>query len=221
MDVFSLLSYINKVSLVAFFITTVVVAYQIYNLRKEKTKEQTPIIPDFKEKNNFNVVANYTNLPSSLTKKELKSVNYSKLVFFTISLLTIIVVIFVVSLIKKNNTTQNQTLNDLAPVNTKSKEVQTPTPKNKLRPSPIADIVPTNITPTDVLPTNIVPTVNSQPTIQPTEIILAINPSLTPEVSLTETAVSIPQVLPETGSWGKGLLIIGAAISTIFFSFWF
>ena len=39
MDVFTILSYLNKVSLIAFIITTVVVAYQIYIFKKEKTKE--------------------------------------------------------------------------------------------------------------------------------------------------------------------------------------
>ena len=53
MDIFSLLSYINKVSLLAFFVTTLVVGYQIYVLKKEKTKEQTPSIPDFKDMGKF------------------------------------------------------------------------------------------------------------------------------------------------------------------------
>ena len=83
MDVFNLLSYINKVSLFAFFITTLVVSYQIYILKKEKSREKAPKIPDFKEKNNFNVATNFTSLPSFLTKKELKAVNYSKSVFGT------------------------------------------------------------------------------------------------------------------------------------------
>lgn len=197
MDVFSLLSYINKVSLFAFFITTLVVGYQIYILKNEKSKEQTPIIPDFKERNNSNIVANYTNLPNYLLKKELKAVNYSKLIFLIISLITIIVIIFVTSIIKKNGSTPNQ-----ASIN----------PPVAISPSPAQ--VPTTIpSPTEIV---------LSPTAVPTEIILAKSPSITPTTIPTEPVVSNnPQVLPETGSWGKGLLMIGVAVSTIFFSFWF
>ena len=166
MDVFNLLSYINKISLFAFFITTVVVVYQIYILKKEKTKEQTPSIPDFKENHNLGVVANFTSLPDSLTKKELKSVNYSKLVFLIISLLTIIIVIFVVSLINKNNSSRNQAL--VTP------QVKIPSPSSRviLSPSPTLTLIPT-VSPTVALS----PTVVLSPTIVPTEIILAQAPS--------------------------------------------
>lgn len=212
MDVFSLLSYINKVSLLAFFVTTLVVGYQIYILKREKSKEHTPTIPDFKEKNNFNVVANFTSLPSSLTKKELKAVNYSKPIFIIISLLTIIIVIFVVSLIKKNSSTTNQAL-----VNPPAVISQTPIHKS---------ITPTTkaVQLTPIVPT-VIPTVESiavlspSVTVVPTEIVLAKSPSLTPVVNPTEVVENKPQVLPKTGSWEKGFLIIGVAISTIFFSF--
>ncbi|PIP63401.1 hypothetical protein CO165_02715 [Candidatus Roizmanbacteria bacterium CG_4_9_14_3_um_filter_33_18] len=205
MDVFSLLSYINKVSLLAFFITVLVVGYQIYILKKEKSKEKTPTIPDFKERNNFNTVTNFTSLPSTLTKKELKAVNYSKLIFLIISLLTIIIVIVVVSLVKKNSSMVSPTIS---------------VPKNTLIPVP-TNIIPTNIKPTNMVPTDVKPT-NIKPTdITPTtEIILAKETTLTHALSPTEV-VNKPQVLPETGSWEKGLLIIGVAISTIFFSFLF
>lgn len=223
MDVFSLLSYINKVSLLAFVITTLVVVYQIYILKKEKTKEKTPSIPDFKERNNLNEVANFTSLPSSLTKKEVKSVNYSKLVFLIITLLTLIVIIFVVSLIKKKSTTTNQSLNNLP------SKIITPVPVvtlPKSQPTVVAKTSPTIVvTPTPICtgqacltPTEI-PTVI--PTVEPTEIVLVQAPSLTPESNPTVTIINAPQVLPETGSLGKGLLIMGVAISTIFLAFWF
>ncbi|MFA6017320.1 MAG: hypothetical protein WC744_04515 [Patescibacteria group bacterium] len=235
MDVFSLLSYINKVSLLAFFITTLVVGYQIYLIKKEKTKEQAPKIPDFKEKTNFNVVANYTSLPNSLTKKELKKVNYSKLVFLIISLLTIMVIIFAISLVSKNNANNNQ-----AKVNPQN--IITPTPaiidrtREQLTSAPKV-IITLQPTATPIVPTaTIEPTKNPgiSPTsgsiggpdtnlvISPTEIILAKSPTTTPVVNATTTAeVNKPQVLPETGNLGKGLLLFGVAISTIFFSFLF
>ncbi len=220
MDVFNLLSYINKVSLFAFFITTLVVSYQIYILKKEKSREKAPKIPDFKEKNNFNVATNFTSLPSFLTKKELKAVNYSKSVFLIISLLTIIIVIFVVSLINKNNSTSNQAL-----VNPPT--VISPAPTRKLTSPTVMPTVMSIVTPT-VMPTVTLTQTQLTPTvlltIVPTEIILAQAPSSTPVLNPTNgqkiTGV-VPKVLPETGSWKKGFLIIGVAISTIFFSFWF
>lgn len=220
MDVFGFLSYINKVSLFAFFVTTLVVAYQVYNLRKERSKEQTPVIPDFKESNNTNIAANFTSLPSSLTKKELKAVNYSKLVFLIISLLTIIIVVFVVSLIKKNSPVTNQASNDQTAVTITPGPTAMDLKKNNLTPPPTG-MTPTGILPSETVPTNITPTVDSQPTVGPTEIILAKSPSSTPTPkpgSATEVA-SKPEVLPETGSWQKGFLIIGVAVSTILFSF--
>lgn len=235
MDVFSLLSYINKVSLLAFFITVLVVGYQIYILKKEKSKEKAPAIPDFKERNNFNTVTNFTSLPSSLTKKELKAVNYSKLVFLIISLLTIIIVIVVVSLIRKNSSTPpNQALNNLPNPTTipVPKNTSIPVPTNviptNIKPTNIVptDVKPTDIKPTDIIsptnvqPTNITPTIVAEATVEPTEIILAKETTLTQALSPTEVA-NKPEVLPETGSWEKGLLIVGVAISTIFFSFLF
>lgn len=223
MDVFTILSYLNKVSLIAFFITTAVVAYQIYVFKKEKTKEQTPSIPDFQENNNFGTVSNYTSLPSSLTKKQIKSVNYSKSIFLTISLLTVIVVIFVVSLIKKNSTVPNQALKKSSVNATATPSKVKPTVMVSTTPVPTeavpTEVVPTDVAPTEVLPTNAIPTVALTPTAEPTEIILANNTGVLEEESPTEAPVSQPQVLPETGSVGKVLLIIGVAVSTIFFSF--
>ena len=206
MDVFSLLSYINKVSLIAFFVTTIFVGYQIYILKKEKSKDKTPTIPDFREKNNLNTVTNFTNLPSNLFKKEPIAVNYSKSIFIIISLLTLIIVVFVVSLIKKNNTQPKEASNIIVPTN---KPRQDP----NLIPTKIVE--PTVVEPTVVEPTAITPTI-----IEPTEIVIARGPSLTPETNPTEV-VDKPQVLPETGSWEKGLVIVGIAILTVFFSFWF
>jgi hypothetical protein len=241
MNVFTLLSYINKVSLLVFVVTTLVVGYQIYVLRKEKTKEKTPSIPDFKEKNNLNAVANFTILPSSLTKKELKAVNYSKMVFLIISLLTIIIVVFVISLINKNGSSTNQAL-----VNPPVTVSQTPVRKS-VSPTPKVTLIPT-FTATlsaELLSPTVEPTIDlssspsaeptfmfqesqqtssTTPTIVPTEIILAQAPSLTPILNLTNgqgPTEGVLKVLPETGSFQKVLLIIGVAISTIFFSFWF
>ncbi len=222
MDVFTILSYLNKVSLIAFVITTAVVGYQIYIFKKEKTKEHAPSIPDFKENNNFAVASNYTSLPSYLTKKQIKSVNYSKSIFLTISLLTVIVVIFVVSLIKKNSVSpNNQTAKNssikatITPSTVKPTALPTSADQKNLTPTP----KPTEVVPTEILPTKAVAVVTLTPIAEPTEIVLANNPDVAEGGSPTEAPVSQPQVLPETGSVGKVLLIIGVAFSTIFFSF--
>lgn len=225
MDVFTILSYLNKVSLIAFVITTAVVGYQIYIFKKEKTKEHAPSIPDFKENNNFAVASNYTSLPSYLTKKQIKSVNYSKSIFLTISLLTVIVIVFVVSLIKKNSVApNNQTAKNssikatITPSTVKPTALPTSAGQKNLTPTP----KPTEVVPTEILPTNTIPTVavvTLTPIAEPTEIVLANNPDVAEGGSPTEAPVSQPQVLPETGSVGKVLLIIGVAFSTIFFSF--
>ena len=221
MDIFSLLSYINKVSLLAFFVTIVVVGYQIYILKKEKTKEQAPTIPDFKERIKSNEVANYTNLPGSLTKKDNKPVNYSRLIFLTIFLLTTVVIVFVLILAKKNSRPLNTETSPPTIANnvTPTIAVARPTPTLEqtlpLSPSPTVGPSPS---PTSVAVTSVEAPPTSSPS--PTEIILAKVPSLTPTTEATVSKETI-QTLPETGSIQKGLLIIGIAISTIFFSFWF
>lgn len=220
MDIFSLLSYINKVSLLAFFVTTLVVGYQIYVLKKEKTKEQTPSIPNFKDKVKANEVVNYTSLPGSLIKKDNKQVNYSKLVFLIISLLTIMVVIFVLTLIKQNSSVRNEA--SVSPT-----IIVSPTPAFKPTIILTSTVTPTIEPTVALLPSPTTGQVNLSPTVSPTEIILAQASSLTPTKSLNNTSPtqgatnSKLRTLPETGSIEKGLLIIGVAISAIFFSFWF
>ncbi len=240
MNVFTFLSYVNKVSLIAFFITTLVVGYQIYILRKEKSKEQAPTIPDFKEDGTLGTVSNFTSLPSYLMKKELKAVNYSKMIFPIITAFTVIIIVFVVSLIGKNGA-PDQALVTPSPIVTRVPTIAksaspTPKPIAKISPSPIveaseeASLLATlsatlTITPT-AEPTSsfqALLTASASPTVVPTEIILAQASSPTPTTNpsnVTPTTGAI-KVLPETGSLEKGLLIIGVAISTIFFSFFF
>ena len=217
MDIFNLLSYINKASLLAFIVTILIVGYQVYILRKEKKKEQAPTIPDFREAASGNkVVANFTNLPASLTMKEAKKANYSKLIFLIISLLTIMVVIFVFILIRRNNAGRDQAL--VTPPVTLSptaKAVSAPTLTPLPSPTIFSSLSPT-VSLTETTCTGqacLTPTI----TIIPTEIILA-KTNLTSTIGPTGSRL---ETLPETGNVGKGLLIIGAAISVIFFSFWF
>lgn len=210
MDIFSVLSYINKISLFAFFVTTLVVVYQVYVLKKEKSKEKAPIIPDFKENSNSKEVINFTSLPSSLTKHDEKAVNYSKLIFGAISLLTIIVIFFIITLIKKNSSS--------LPEPTVTKQFVSPTIVITPSIAPTVALLPTSsikiITPTIVkLPT--ITSAQQLPT--PTEIILV---QQTITNTTTPPQVTTPQSLPVTGTWEKSLLIIGVSISTIFFAFW-
>lgn len=233
MDIFSLLSYINKVSLLAFFVTIVVVGYQIYVLKKEKTNEKAPAIPDFKEGIKSNEVVNYTSLPGSLTKRDNKPANnYSRLIFLTIFSLTAVVVIFVLILAKKNNPPLNTetsppivTNNNITPTIAVPSKTATLEANLVLSPSPTVNPSPIitermNPSPTEIL----TPTPTGIILPSPTEIILAKVPSVTPPSDANvseESNNSQLKTLPETGSIQKGLLIIGAALSTIFFSFWF
>lgn len=218
MNVFTFLSYVNKVSLIAFFVTTLVVGYQIYIIRKEKNKDQVPTIPDFKEGGTSGTVANFTSLPGYLTKKELKAVNYSKMIFPIITAFTVIIIVFVVSLIGSRGTS-DQALVTPTPIVTRVPTITrpaspTPKPISKISPSPA-------IEPTGSFQALL--TASVSPTVVPTEIILAQAPSATPATNpsnITSTSGAI-KVLPETGSLEKGLVIIGVAISTIFFSFFF
>ena len=216
MEIFSFLSYINKISLLAFFVVLLVVAYQIYILKKEKTKEQAPLIPNFKEAGKSNEVVNYTNLPGFLLKKESSPINFSNLVFLIIFLLTVIVIIFILVVLKKNNNPPPPPTTTLPKIKTKIID---------LSPSPM-DLV-ASPSPTIELIASPSPMIDLVASISPTEIILAKQtlsptPICTGQACLTPTkGISTPQTLPTTGSIGKGLLIIGAAISTIFFSFWF
>lgn len=238
MNVFTFLSYVNKVSLIAFFITTLVVGYQIYILRKEKNKEQAPTIPDFKEGSSLGAVANFTSLPSSLTKKELKAINYSKMIFPIITAFTIIIIVFVVTLIGSRGTSDQASITPSPIVTRAPIKRSSPTPKliisptgsfftKEASPSPIleasAEASP-SASPT-VKPTGSFQgllTASASPTVAPTEIILAQAPSATPtkNPSISPTVGAI-KTLPETGSLEKGLVIVGVALSTIFFSFFF
>ena len=210
MNVFTFLSYVNKVSLVAFFITTLIVSYQIYILKKEKSKEQTPTIPDFKEGGTFGVVSNFTSLPSSLTKKELKAVNYSKMIFPIITAFTVIIIVFVVSLIGKNGA-PDQVLETPTPFVTRVPTIArsalpTPKPIAKISPSPIveaseeASLLATLSATLTVTPTaeptssfQALLTASTSPTVVPTEIILAQASSPTPTTNPSN-------VTPTTGA---------------------
>ena len=72
MGAFTILSYLNKISLLAFFITAGFLFYQVYLLKKESTpKAGKPVIPDFDE--NIKVAHKYG--------RELHIVNDAGIVF--------------------------------------------------------------------------------------------------------------------------------------------
>lgn len=231
MDVFNLLSYINKVSLLAFFITTAVVGYQIYLIRKERSKASKPSIPDFKDMAKSGRPLNYTLLPDVLTKKETQKVNYSGLVFSVISLLTIVVIVFIVYLIRRNS---GQSASQTTPANNiQQQNNPKPLAQNNVSPTIIKLSITPSISPApSPSPTSgivsVTPTINmsvtpsASQTPSPTEIILA-NPTDTGTVlqNASDTPVlSKLQSLPVTGSIGKGMVLFGTAITTIILSFW-
>ncbi|KKP86578.1 MAG: hypothetical protein UR89_C0019G0012 [Candidatus Roizmanbacteria bacterium GW2011_GWA2_35_8] len=109
MDIFNILGYLNKFSLTAFFITFLVLGYQIYSLKKESNlNKNNPIIPDFKE--DLKVPSlNYTEIkPEKLTVN--KKIN-NKLIILLLITVGVMVLIFK-TVIFKNSKVNQETVAD-------------------------------------------------------------------------------------------------------------
>lgn len=104
MDIFNILGYVNKMSLLAFVVTLGVLLYQVYLLKKDaKHTDETPVIPDFNE----NIAApsvNYTKLaPPPVTEEPKKPTNLIVLI-----VITFVVIAFLSFAILAKNTSQNK-----------------------------------------------------------------------------------------------------------------
>ncbi len=83
MDIFNILGYINKLSLLAFVVTLGILLYQFYLLRKDSShSKEAPVIPDFNESAAVAPTVNYTKL-ADIAVKENPSSN-SRLVILII-----------------------------------------------------------------------------------------------------------------------------------------
>ena len=213
MNLFTILTYLNKLSLVAFFITAVVLIYQVVIIRRNhKKKNSTPIVPNFNE----NMIIPVKNFTSINEEKIIHKTNpMPKTILYPIIAITLICLIIVVYLINKKNQTVNMSNN----VNVSN--LITPT-----------SIIERNVTPSINIPTSTpvpiqIPTIENTPQIIPTriptaannEVVIAhIEPSVIPEVSSSlSPSIASPVItgqektLPLTGTIENSLII--AAVS--------
>ena len=184
--IFTVLSYLNKISLIAFFITAGFLFYQVYLLKKTSPpKEEKPNIPDFNENMKIDV-ENYTKLPGAIAnptpipiKKENKTV-----LFILAGLGGLTIILFIIISLKSTPSTPSPQVS-----------VQiTLTPSPTFKPKPILSVSPTATAQAELQPT-LTPTVTPVPTTvepseapSPTEVILA---KISPTEALT-TGTSTP-----------------------------
>ena len=173
MNLFNALAYLNKISLVAFFVTAMVLIYQVVIMKKEHSKKNTkPVIPDFNE--NMTVpVKNFT----AINEEKLihKSQPMSKTVLYLIVGVTLVCLILVVYLIGKQNQIANNENNNAV----------------------VENISPTKIALKPQVSPKISPTMVPSPKISPT-ITLSLTPLVSPTVSLTVSP--LPKTSPSTTS---------------------
>ena len=217
MNVFSILSYINKISLFVFFITAGFLFYQVYLFRKESSSERNkPNIPDFNKNIKIDVL-NYTKLPMSLTNTSVPIKKENKTLLISVSALAFltIVLFFIISMRSFSQPSpDNITVNITKPTN---KPTSSPTPVDEINLSP-------TVKPTTTLTPSPTPTILSKASPSPTEVILAvISPSSEPEVTSSSVTVSPTKItsLPTTGIIDRGLVIFAVASLLILFSFVF
>lgn len=114
MDIISILSSLNKISLIAFIITSAFLSYQVYLIKQELSKKRDkPLIPDFNDKTVFKRQIEQTVFLKQKPKLFLKEKN-SIYFTFLISFLIIFLVIFALSGIA-NLMVQKKTVNIIQP----------------------------------------------------------------------------------------------------------
>lgn len=102
MDVFGLLGYINKFSLLAFIATLGVLVYQVYQLKKDsKSTHETPVIPDFNESATVPSI-NFSPLKTKVETEHTKSFNLNLIILIVITV-GIILFLFFSIFMKGNN----------------------------------------------------------------------------------------------------------------------
>ncbi len=116
MEPLSLISSLNKISLVAFLITLTFIIYQFYQLKKEvSTKRSKPNIPAFNEK--ASVAANYTKvLINEKTVASFKKPNRLPLIIGGIFLIVFGIVFFIGVMHKKIPSLSSGTDNSISPM---------------------------------------------------------------------------------------------------------
>lgn len=233
MDIFSILSYLNKISLLAFIVTAGFLGYQFYQLKKESSpkSKKTPSIPDFNENERVDVL-NYSKLPDTLTaapvvayKKDSK-----KLPFLIIGTSLLVLTLGVFIILRNKQTTQTsqvpQVVEPTLPLKPTLSLSKPPTPTtDKL----LADNISTTVSPsatntaTPTIKQTIAPSLKTSPT--PTEVVLALtSPTASSESNSQANQAITPTTienLPLTGVIDRSLIFFGVAASLIFIAFIF
>lgn len=231
MDFFSILSYINKISLIAFIITAGFLGYQFYLLKKETPRDpkSTPSIPEFNENEKMSS-ANYTKLETDLTSQAPVVANKSSkpalasVIAAGLLVLTLTVFMVIRSRQSENIPQSTQPMLTDRPVAKISSE-STRKPTAEVSKDPVTIPTKPEITPT----TPVEPTQElvEAATPSPTEVIIAvIKPTEISDSSASSnevTDISPTKIvsLPITGLTDRALTLFGVAISFIFFAFIF
>lgn len=228
MDIFLILSYLNKISLLAFIITGGFLIYQFYLLKKEisSNSKKTPTIPDFNENEKVEVL-NYTKLPFNLNQEHLviKKKDNKTILSLVIGLSLIILTLGVFLILRLRQSSEvSQVIIPTPTLSVKvlTKIINSPTPRlvSEMTPTLLPTSSPTS---TPTLTPTLKPLLSTTPT--PTEIIVAlVSPTITSSnENMTEETISPTKVdnLPITGVIDQSLILFGAAVSLIFFAFIF
>lgn len=228
MDIFLILSYLNKISLLAFIITGGFLIYQFYLLKKEisSNSKKTPTIPDFNQNEKVEVL-NYTKLPFNLNQEHLviKKKDNKTILSLVIGLSLIILTLGVFLILRVRQSSEvSQVIIPTPTLSVKvlTKIINSPTPRlvSEMTPTLLPTSSPTS---TPTLTPTLKPLLSTTPT--PTEIIIAlVSPTITSSnENMTEETISPTKVdnLPITGVIDQSLILFGAAVSLIFFAFIF
>ncbi|GAB4219083.1 MAG: hypothetical protein Fur009_3460 [Candidatus Microgenomates bacterium] len=210
MIILQFLGYINKISLLIFFITLGFLGYQFYLFKKDLSEldKKDPNIPEFSE--NIDAGINFTPLKNYQDENR-KIIIEKRSPFFlyggVLALITFL--IFIVISFKTNNNNQQISFNqDLSPTPTvfmtNKYQSLSPTINESQEITPTQEILPTSTT---------IPTPSK-------EIILA-SPTIVEPTEILSTPTTIPTTitqLPVTGIFDKSIFMFGSALTMILFS---
>lgn len=212
MNLFNALTYLNKLSLVAFFITAVVLIYQVIIIKRDnKKKSSTPVIPNFNE----NMVVPVKNFTSINEEKLIhKTQPMPKNIFLPIIGITIVCLILVIYLINRQNKQTEVSVNETTPTSVAKRSISPAVAKPSISPSPASVTIPTGVPKLSITPsptTVVIPT--RIPTTSENEIVIAANVTPenqpveeTPTGSLT-TSPTKTETLPLTGAIENSLIV--------------
>jgi len=232
MDLFNVLTYLNKFSLIAFFVTALILVYQVYLIKKDKEKNHPPVtnIPDFNEKMTI-PIKNFTDLDTTKIISTQKPI--SKGLLYGIISITTICLLLVLTIFSRVNKTKNIAYSSPTPVITKNQiikptksAVSTPTiviTQATQTPSKTPTLTQTigenvkNVVGPVTKPTEKTETVIAYNSITPTTL-LTISPTIIASSSISPTMVSS---LPVTGTIENGLIIMVISSFMVFLAFVF